>query len=65
MQNGKNVKILDRNNYNLEDIVNRLFQARLTEETKMHLVEYKNYIYLHNHSSESSSDSDGHTSPLI
>ena len=38
--------------------MNRLFQGRLTEETKMHLEEYKNYTSIHNHSSDSSSQSD-------
>ena len=43
------------NERNLEDVVNTLFQGRLTEETKMHLEEYKNYIGIHNYSSDSSS----------
>ena len=50
---------MDKNERNLEDIVNKLFQGRLTEETKMHLEEYKNYISIHNYSSDSSSQSDG------
>jgi hypothetical protein len=49
---------LDKNDRNLEDIVNKLFQGRLTEETKIHLEEYKNYISIHNYSSDSSSQSD-------
>ncbi len=53
------------NERNLEDVVNTLFQGRLTEETKMHLEKYKSYIYLHNHSSDSCSESSDHASPVI
>jgi hypothetical protein len=52
---------LDKKGGDLEDTVNKLFQGRLTEETKMHLEEYKNYISIHNYSSDSSSQSDGGT----
>ena len=53
------------NERNLEDVVNTLFQGRLKEETKMHLEKYKSYIYLHNHSSDSCSESSDHVSPVI